>query len=169
MDNFLGEYEVKLDEKNRITLPSALKKQLDGETRFVLNRSFDKCINFYPYSKWQNIEEELSLLNPFIKKERDFIRYVRGGATEITLDNAGRFVLPRRLIEYANINAQLILLGSGNSIEIWDVATYDAMLDINPDDFSALAEEVMSSLHQKAEDNGYELDDSIIVPIMRKT
>ena len=44
--NLIGEYECRLDEKSRIILPSALKKQISSEARdrFVINRGFEGCL-----------------------------------------------------------------------------------------------------------------------------
>lgn len=168
MHNFLGEFELKLDDKKRIVLPAGLKKQLYENNRFVVNRAFDHCLNLYPYPVWEKVDEELSKLNPFIKKERDFARFVRGGATELTLDNSNRLTLPKRLLEYASINGTIIMLGNGSLIEVWDLATYEQMLDIAPDDFSKLAEEVMLTLEKREADQEPSFDGSIIVPIIQR-
>ncbi len=165
MINFLGEFELKIDAKKRVMLPATLKKQLNGEDHFVINRAFDKCLNLYPYSVWQQVDADLSKLNQFVKKERDFVRYVRGGASEIILDGQGRFAVPSRLMEYASISSEIILLGNGSLIEVWDLATYENYLNIDADDFSSLAEEVMVKYE---EEDLFEYDESIVVPIMRR-
>lgn len=167
MAYYLGEYEVKIDAKNRILLPAALKKQLGDIDRFVLNRSFDRCLNLYPYQEWLLIDKELNKLNPFVKKERDFIRFVRGGATEVQLDGQGRINLPRRLLNYANAENDLILLGNGSLIELWDLATYEEMLDIDPEEFSALAEEVMVK-EEPPTPTATQINEHVVVPITRR-
>lgn len=166
MHHFLGEYELRIDAKNRISLPAALKKTLGEIDRFVINRSFDKCLNFYPFEVWEEVEAELNKLNPFVKKERDFVRFVRGGATEVTLDAQGRITLPKRLLSYANISSDLILLGNGSLLEMWDLVTYEAMLNIDPEEFSSLAEEVMVKVVE--EEAVPQFDENIIVPILRR-
>lgn len=164
MYQFLGEYELKIDTKNRVALPSVLRKQLSEDmNHFVISRALDKCLNFYPIDAWREVEAELNKLNPFVKKERDFARFVRGGATEVILDSQGRMVLPKRLMGYANISSDLILLGNGNLFEMWDLETYEEMLSIDPEDFSLLAEEVMHFEEEEAP----VLDPSIVVPLAR--
>ncbi len=164
MYQFLGEYELKVDTKNRIALPVALRKEFDEMNHFVISRALDKCLNFYPIDAWREVEAELEKLNPFVKKERDFARFVRGGATEVILDGQGRLVLPKRLMAYADISSEMILLGNGNLFEMWDLATYEAMLSIDPEDFSLLAEEVMA---KEPEEEMPILDPSIVVPLAR--
>lgn len=165
MTSFLGEFELKMDAKKRLMLPANLKKQLEGTDRFVINRAFDQCLNLYPFHIWQEVDTQLTKLNQFVKKERDFVRFVRGGATEILLDAQGRFVIPSRLMSYANITSELILSGNGSLIEIWDRETYDSALSIDSEDFSNLAEEVMVKYE---EEELFEFDESIVVPIMRR-
>ncbi len=167
MDNFLGEFEVKLDDKKRIVLPAGLKKQLGEMNRFVVNRAFDHCLNLYPYPVWERVDQELSKLNPFVKKTRDFARFVRGGATELNLDASNRLSLPKRLLEYANISGSMIMLGNGTLIEIWDLATYETLLNISPDDFSDLAEDVMLAFQKEESEKAPNFDSSIIVPIIQ--
>lgn len=164
MYQFLGEYEVKVDTKNRIALPAALRKEFEDMNHFVISRALDKCLNFYPIDAWREVEAELDKLNPFVKKERDFARFVRGGATEIVIDSQGRFILPKRLMTYASITNEMILLGNGNLFEMWDLATYEEMLSIDPEDFSLLAEEVMI---REFEEDKPVIDPSIVVPLAR--
>ncbi len=164
MYQFLGEYELKVDTKNRIALPAALRKEFNDMNHFVISRALDKCLNFYPIDAWREVEAELDKLNPFVKKERDFARFVRGGATEIILDGQGRFILPKRLMMYASITADMILLGNGNLFEMWDLETYEEMLSINPEEFSLLAEEVMT---KEFEEDKPVIDPSIVVPLAR--
>ncbi len=168
MARFLGEYPSKLDEKNRVMLPAVLRKQLPGEARFVLNRALDACIHIYPYTHWQKIDEALDQLSPFVKKERDFVRYMRAGASEINLDSVGRFIVPKRLMSYASIESSVMFLGNGTLIELWDLAQYEAMLDILPEDFSVLAEDIMGKLEEMAdEEASRETLASLIMPLSK--
>ncbi|MCP5158087.1 MAG: division/cell wall cluster transcriptional repressor MraZ [Gammaproteobacteria bacterium] len=145
MVNFLGEFECRLDAKARITLPSALKRQLPAETeeRFVINRGFERHLALYPLIEWQRITTELNRLNLFVKKNREFFRYFHRGATELELDSSGRLLLPRRLLTYANIQESVILLAYANRIECWDPTLYENLLSDEPADFAQLAEEIM--------------------------
>ncbi|MGB4969915.1 MAG: MraZ N-terminal domain-containing protein, partial [Saprospiraceae bacterium] len=53
MYNLTGEYEVRLDDKNRLRLPSGLSSQLgEGALKLVVNRGFEKCLLLYPESVW---------------------------------------------------------------------------------------------------------------------
>lgn len=151
MTHFLGEYECKIDSKGRIMLPVGLRKQVSPEAqeRFVVNRGFEKCLALYPFDEWQRISAEVNKLNLYNKKNRDFARYFFRGATELALDGSGRILMPKTLLEYAEIKSELVLFAYSNRIEVWDKGSYDNLLTDEPEDFSALAEEVMGGVTDK--------------------
>jgi MraZ protein len=154
MTQLHGEYECKMDAKGRLMIPSALKKQLPKEAAdsFFINRGFEKCCVLYPSNEWQSISEEINKLSDYIQKERTFKRYFLRGASKLEMDTASRVLLPKSLQEYANLEGDLILLAYGNKIEIWNKAEYEKMLDEEPSDFSALAEEVMTNRKKEGND-----------------
>ena len=145
MTNFIGEFECKLDAKGRLMLPSSLRKQLDpaAQESFVMNRGFEKCLVLYPKNDWKYISEEVNKLNQYVKKNREFTRYFYRGATELGLDGTGRLLFPKRLLEYAGVEKEVVLFAHGNKIEIWNKEVYDNLLNDEPDEFANLAEEVM--------------------------
>lgn len=75
-----------------------------------------------------------------------FIRLFNNGATPITLDSAGRILIPKELIKYADIGTDIYFAASGNKIEIWAKEQYEAMMQTDPDEFAQLAEKVMGEL-----------------------
>ncbi|WP_395625778.1 division/cell wall cluster transcriptional repressor MraZ [Daejeonella sp.] len=147
MSHFLGEFDCKLDAKGRMMVPSSLKKQLPEAERegLVINRGFEKHLVIYTKKEWDSITEELSKLNAYEKKSRDFIRYFTRGATELSLDSANRILFPKALMEYAGITGEVVLSCVLNKIEVWAKDAYDNQLDSEPENFANLAEEVMGN------------------------
>ena len=147
MSHLIGEFDCKLDAKGRLMVPSGLKKQLpavDAEG-LVINRGFEKHLTMYTKAQWDKITAELAALNQYEKKTRDFIRYFTRGASELSLDASGRVLLPKSLLEYAGIGAEVVLSCQFDKIELWAKDTYEAQLDNEPESFANLAEEVMGS------------------------
>lgn len=147
MSHFLGEFDCKLDAKGRMMIPSSLKKQLPEAERegLVINRGFEKHLVIYTKKEWDSITEELSKLNVYEKKSRDFIRYFTRGATELSLDSANRILFPKALMEYAGITGEVVLSCVLNKIEVWAKDAYDNQIDSEPENFANLAEEVMGN------------------------
>jgi transcriptional regulator MraZ len=146
MISFLGEYEATLDPKGRFLLPAGFKRQIpDGEsTRFVINRGFEKCLTLYPMKSWQPLYDQISTLNDFDPKVREFRRFFLNGAIMVEPDAAGRLLLPQNLKDYAGLGKDIVLAAAVNKIEIWDKEQYQKFFEsYSPDDFSSLAQSVM--------------------------
>ena len=147
MAGFLGEYEATLDAKGRFLVPAGFKKQLpEGDVvSFVLNRGFEKCLSLYTSIGWEPIFSELSKLNDFDPKVRQFKRYFLNGATQVVPDGAGRLLLPKNLMEYAGLEKDIVLVSAIDKIEIWDKTKYQQFFEtFSPETFSDLAKEVMA-------------------------
>ncbi|MGB3131440.1 MAG: division/cell wall cluster transcriptional repressor MraZ [Saprospiraceae bacterium] len=139
-----GEYEVKIDDRGRLRLPSVLLRQFgaSASTRFVVNRGFEKCLLLYPIEAWDEKTKEVDQLSLYSTKERTFARFFYRGATEVIVDGSERILLPKSLMEHAGIEHEIFLLAYQNKVEIWSKENYLKMIDEEPDDFAALAEEV---------------------------
>ena len=146
MTGFIGEYEATLDAKGRFLLPVGFKKQMpeSGEDVFVLNRGFEKCLSLYTTKSWKPLFSELSKLNDFEPKVRQFKRYFLNGATQVDLDKAGRILIPKNLLDYAGLEKEIVLVSAIDKIEIWDKIKYQEFFEtFSPEAFSDLAKEVM--------------------------
>ena len=146
MSYLIGTYECKIDVKGRLLIPSAFKKQLAPVIAkgFVLKRAvFQNCLELYPLEEWEDLIKKVNSLNRFKKKNNDFIRRFTAGVKFIELDNNGRLLIPKDLIEFSNINREVTLSSSVNIIEIWDKVSYEKAIVDSRDGFAKLAEEVM--------------------------
>lgn len=154
MTSLIGEYDCKVDAKGRIMFPVDLRNQLEAafDQGFVINRNLhQKCLVLYPFYEWNRLNKKLSKLNRLIKANDVFVRKFNGGATQCNADAQGRILVPKALTEYADIKAEVKVLGSNNVIEIWDKKMYDAFL--NQDiDIEKLAEDVLGGINFNDDD-----------------
>jgi len=145
MASILGEFEVTLDPKGRFMIPAGLKKQL-GEaesTRFVLNRGFDKCLTLYTEKQWAKVEAKVNKLNDFNEKARKFKRLFLNGATFLEPDAAGRLLIPKSMLLYADITKDMICTSQLNKTELWDAPAYRAETSVNAEELNSLGGEVL--------------------------
>ena len=127
-------------------IPVALKKQLSSVVKkgFVLKRAvFQQCLELYPISQWEQLITKVNSLNRFKKKNNDFIRRFTAGVKFIELDTSGRVLIPRDLIDFADISKEIVVSSSVDIIEIWDKNAYEETIKDATVDFASLAEEVM--------------------------
>lgn len=146
MQHFIGSYECKADAKGRILIPVALKKQFvkNMEAGFVLKRAvFSQCLELYTLEQWDALMLKINTLNRFNKKNIAFIRRFTAGVKIVEIDVTGRLLIPKELINYAQITKAVVVSSSVNILEIWDKALYEKEIDEAASDFGALAEEVM--------------------------
>ena len=114
----IGEYEHSLDAKGRVIMPAKLRDDM-GE-KFILTKGLDGCLFGFSQSEWSNFEEKLKTLPLTNKNARDFVRFFLSGATECEMDKQGRFLVAGNLREYAGMDKEIIVIGVGNRIEIWN-------------------------------------------------
>lgn len=146
MINFIGTYDCKADSKGRIMIPVALKNQLApiSSKGFVIKRSvFQPCLELYPREEWDALMLKVNKKNKFKKKNNDFIRRFSAGVKEVEIDATGRLLIPKNLVDFANITKEVVLSSAINIIEFWDKDSYEKVLEDTAEDFATLAEEVM--------------------------
>lgn len=144
---FVGEYIAKLDTKGRIIFPAPLKRQIpEGELQqaFVVKRDiYEKCLLLYPMSEWQYQTSILKKkLNPFNKKHAEFLREYYRGTAEISFDGSFRLLIPKRLLEFINVDKDLVFAGQEGKIEIWAKEVYESKQSAT-EDFANLANEIL--------------------------
>ncbi|MGQ9846866.1 MAG: division/cell wall cluster transcriptional repressor MraZ [Bacteroidales bacterium] len=150
MITFIGDYPCKVDSKGRILLPSAFKKQMGDRIidRFVIKKSiFEKSLLMYPYEEWERqISNLRSKINPYNREHAEFLREFFKGTAEITLDNNNRLLIPKRLLDWADIKTDVILAGQDDKIVIWDKERYESQT-LSDEAFASLAEKILGSNH----------------------
>ena len=142
---FNGNFEHTLDAKHRLTVPSKFRAQLAGPVFLV--KGVDHCISVYPEQTYSAMTSAaLADLNPFSPEARELRRFFHGNAADVELDSAGRVMLPPGHRSHAHIDRQVMIVGAGDSLELWDLATWRAY----DTDLTARAPELTSSLGHTA-------------------
>lgn len=147
MYQLTGEFECKMDKKGRLRLPSSLIRQIGaGILNFTVNRGFEKNLMLYPREVWESKTKEINQLNIYNTRQRQALRYFYRGATELALDSADRILIPKSLIEYAELQQELVLFAYHEQIEIWSKNNYEAIIAAEPEDFSAIADDIFGNV-----------------------
>ncbi len=148
MATFIGDFICKLDTKGRVVLPSLFKKVMASaeENRFVVRKDlFESCLILMPYPDWEKEMELIrSKVNLYNRTENKFYRQYYRGAAEITFDNNGRMLLPKRLLEKIKDPKEIVLVGVDQKIEIWSKSDYEND-EMSENDLALMAENILGS------------------------
>jgi MraZ protein len=146
MTFFTSEYESKLDSKGRLVLPARIKAQLpdNGSAELVIRRGFEPCLIIYPMVEFKKVFSKISGLNEFNEEYRKLQRNFLSGVVTVELDNNGRFLIPKNMLGYAQIEKEAVLVGMGNKVEVWNPSIYEKHLIRDPGELSKLAEKYLN-------------------------
>ena len=118
----MGEYEHSLDAKGRMIMPAKLRQDMGD--KFIVTKGLDGCLFAFSQNEWLNFETKLKSLPLSDKNARNFVRFFLSGATECELDKQGRFLIPANLREHANLDKEIVIIGVGTRLEIWNRETW---------------------------------------------
>lgn len=114
----LGQYEAKFGVKNRIAFPKKLREVLGD--KLIITLGYEKSLVVVSEEGWKALLDGTEG-KPFIHAEaRETQRFLLGGASFITLDEKGRFVLPAYLRQFASIENEVVFIGLSRYVEMWD-------------------------------------------------
>lgn len=114
----LGEYNNKLDDKGRVSVPAKFRDDLGHS--FIVTKGLDNCLFAYSKEEWATFEAKLKSLPLTNLNARNFIRFFFAGATECETDKQGRINIPQNLREYAGLSKEVFIVGVSTRVEIWD-------------------------------------------------
>jgi MraZ protein len=142
MSLFTGEYECKMDAKGRLTLPSKVKSKLPevSGNQLIISLGLEPCLVVYPLVEYRKIYSRIASMNEFNEEFRTLQRNFFRRISEVELDNAGRLLVPKTMSKYAKLDKEIILVGMGNRMELWDASVYEEYIINDNNEFSKLAQ-----------------------------
>jgi MraZ protein len=114
---FMGEFTHAIDDKGRLTIPAKFREELAYGA--VLTRGYDKYLLLTTADAFKRIVARAETLSPTDPDHRALLRLTFSGASEAVPDRQGRILVPPYLREYAGIADECVIVGIGNSIEVW--------------------------------------------------
>ena len=138
---FRGRFELTIDDKGRVNIPSRFRETLREryDERLIVT-NFDKCLVAYPFNEWLEIEKKASGLSMMRKEVKRFLRFFISGAAECSLDRQGRILVPPVLRSFAGLERDIVLTGILNRIEIWSRQRWDEELRLSSESFEEVGE-----------------------------
>ena len=130
---FRGLSYISLDAQGRLAIPTRYRGELlescDGQSIVTIDTE-NPCLLIYPLSIWEEYEPKLLGLSDLDPVYRRMQRLMIGHATEVKLDSAGRVLLPAPLRKKVGLGKQVVLVGQGRKMELWDEQQWEKLRDI---------------------------------------
>jgi len=123
---FLGTFENKVDRKGRVSVPSAFRNAVAGQ-------SFHGIVAFPSYrapalegcgiSLMEELGETLDEYDLFSDDHDDLATTVFADSQQLPFDADGRIMLPDEFMEHAGISERAAFVGKGKMFQIWEPNT----------------------------------------------
>ena len=124
-----GNYGLTVDDKNRILVPSEVRKKLDPERdgeAFFLVTGRDGRLWLYPERHYEQlVSRDPSELTPS-EDTLAFDRLMLGLASRVEWDKQGRVLLPDKALKRAGIGKEVTLVGARDHLELWNRADWES-------------------------------------------
>jgi len=146
---FVGSYTYSVDVKGRISIPAKYKKVLSPECNdtFMMVRGLTTCIDVYPMDLWNNeVKPRIDQLDDYDVEQAAFKRMLLELADDYTLDSQSRLLVPKKLLEFAGIEKDVLVLGQNKKIEFWNPEIYKSQQNEVTKSFADLAKQVMKPI-----------------------
>ena len=115
-----GQYAHNIDAKGRLFIPARLREEL-GQT-FHVTIGLDHCLSIYSNESWDAFMDKLRDL-PYSKAKA--LRVLSANAVDCEPDAQGRILIPAKLRQYADLQKEVVVIGSFDRADIWSADLWD--------------------------------------------
>ena len=136
-----GTHPRTLDDKKRMALPKRVREQLGMDVAQVfVTPGPDQSLWIYTRDGLERLSETLDRTPATDAEGRVFRRLFYAQMEAVDVDKAGRILIPERLVQFASLQHEVVLLGVRDHLELWDARRWQNFLGDNGPRFDAVAE-----------------------------
>jgi MraZ protein len=100
----------------------------------------DQCLWLYTHAGLEQLAEKLDRAPAADAEARVFRRLYFAQTEAVDLDRTGRILIPERLLRFAGVKHEAVLIGVRDHLELWDAQRWQQYLAQNAPRFDAVAE-----------------------------
>ena len=138
---FLGSFKHSVDAKNRLTLPAKFLTKFT-KNKAMITKGFEGCLELWTSCDFNERVSQILSYKQKKKNTRILARQILANSNEVEIDKAKRILLPTNLKEIASIKKDVMIIGMGNKIEIWDIKAYEDFCRAANKEFEKIAEKI---------------------------
>ena len=122
---FQGASSLSLDAKGRLSVPTRHRDALVAAAAgsLTITKHPDGCLMVFPRPAWEDFSARIAQLP---MQAQWWKRIFLGNAMDVAMDATGRVLISPELRAAAGLLKEVVLLGMGSYLELWDKASYDA-------------------------------------------
>jgi MraZ protein len=124
---FLSTYLNKVDKKGRVSVPAQFRSALASENFqgvVVFRSNHHAALEGFSWSFMEEIGQRLDHFDLFSDSQDDLATAVFGDSVQLPFDGDGRIVLPKELMDFAQIEGSANFVGLGKKFQIWNPKTF---------------------------------------------
>ena len=129
-----------LDDKKRLALPRRLREQLQEPTTLFVTPGPDQSLWLYTQTSLEGLAEKLDQSPATDAEARVFRRLYFAQTEAVDVDRNGRILITERLVQFAGLKHDVVLIGVRDHLELWDAERWQQYLTQNAPRFDAVAE-----------------------------
>jgi len=135
-----GTHPRTLDDKKRLALPKRVREQMQEPTTLFVTPGPDQSLWLYTQDGLERLAEKLDQAPAADAEARVFRRLYFAQTETVDMDKTGRILLPERLVQFAGLKHDVVLIGVRDHLELWDAERWQQYLTQNTPRFDAVAE-----------------------------
>ena len=124
MQIFISTFQVKVDDKGRISFPASFRSIIAGKGGNAVYAycSFvnEGCVEVCTQDRMKLFCDYIENMDVFSQERECLSTVIFGGSEYIQMDSKGRGVISSNLLEEAGIKSEAIIVGKGETFEIWN-------------------------------------------------
>lgn len=123
---FRGTFDHTLDAKSRLTVPARYRAALADGVVLAMPVDQQPCVGVWrPEDYERYTSRALAELPPLSPRLAELERFFYGSSHDVELDAAGRVMVPGFLAEHAGLQKEVVVVGAGDRLELWNRARWD--------------------------------------------
>ncbi len=120
-----GQFDVRMDAKGRVALPTRLREALDASSdSSLVFACYDGALLGFTASRWRKMERKFAGVSIFDRDRRNFLIAFVAGAAELEPDGQGRLLVPRGLRGRAGLSGDCVFVSYLGLVELWDASRW---------------------------------------------
>src|SRR5712692_7290163 len=135
-----GTHPRTLDDKKRLGLPRKVREQLGDPGTLFVTPGPDQCLWLFTQTELEQLAAKLDQAPAADAEARVFRRLYFAQTEAVDVDRTGRILIPERLVQFAGLKHEVVLLGVRDHLELWDAERWQRYLEQHAARFDAVAE-----------------------------